>query len=168
MRVLIIGCGYVGFRSESSWSGKDMPSAASGTRRRARPASKALEQRLASLAGATGVSQQAHWNNPSRFMACSLAEVLKAVVTNIEKFEHQTWIEFAKCSTVECAWARQFVEAKTKAGKTYYTAIQALAYKWIRILHACWKKGVVYDEACCLKSLQQHHSPSGPTTQSKA
>ena len=54
------------------------------------------------------------------------------------QFDHQTWIEFAKCSTLECEWAREFVEAKKKAGKSYYTAIRALAYKWIRILCACF------------------------------
>jgi transposase len=194
-----------------------------------------LEQRLAGIAAATGVSQQAHWNNPNSFMACSLAEMLKAVTLRIEEaegqililaqqhpnrslaqsapgaatvleprlmtvlgthpeacasaqqmavrdgvaprrvqsgnscvisrrvakphFEHQTWIEFAKCSTLECQWARQFVEAKTKAGKSYYTAIRALAYKWIRILYACWKKGVDYDEARYLKALEKQSSP---------
>ena len=75
------------------------------------------------------------------------------------QFEHQTWIEFARCSTSECQWARQFVEAKTKSGKNYYTAIRALAYKWIRILWACWKQGVEYDEARYLTALQQHNSP---------
>jgi transposase len=194
-----------------------------------------LEERLAGIAAATGVSQQAHWNNPNSFMACSLAQMLKAVTTRVEEaegqililaqqhpnralaqsapgaaavleprlmavlgthpevcasaqqlavrdgvaprrvqsgnsclisrrlakpqFEHQTWIEFAKCSTLECPWAREFVEAKTKAGKSYYTAIRALAYKWIRILYACWKQGVAYDEARYLKALQKHSSP---------
>jgi transposase len=199
-----------------------------------------LEQRLAGIAAATGVSQQAHWNNPNSFMACSLAQILQAVTQRIAEaeeqililseqhpnrtlaqsapgaaavleprlmtvlgthpeacasaqqiavrdgvaprrvqsgnsclisrrlakpqFEHQTWIEFAKCSTLECQWARQFVEAKTKAGKSYYTAIRALAYKWIRILCVCWKKGVKYDEARYLKALQQHNSPHRPQT----
>jgi len=194
-----------------------------------------LQQRLAAVAQATGVSQQVHWNNPNSFMACSLAELLKAVVARIEaaqeqiqilaeqhpnyalarsvpgaaealeprlmtvlgtnpqacpsaqhlavrdgvaprriqsgnsclisrrlakpQFEHQTWIEFAKCSTLDCPWARQFVETKIKAGKTYYTAVRALAYKWIRILYACWEKGELYDEARYLKALQQHNSP---------
>ena len=196
---------------------------------------KGLEQRLADIAAVTGVSQQAHWNNPNSFMACSLAQILQAVTARLEEaerqililarqhpnrslaqsapgaataleprlmtilgthpaacasaqqlavrdgvaprrvqsgnsclisrrlakpqFEHQTWIEFAKCSTLECQWARQFVEAKTKAGKSYYTAIRALAYKWIRILCACWKQGVDYDEARYLTALQQHGSP---------
>lgn len=194
-----------------------------------------LEQRLSGIAAATGVSQQAHWNNPNSFMACWLAQMLNAVAARIAEaeeqimilaqqhpnralaqsapgaaavleprlmvllgthpeacasaqqmavrdgvaprrvqsgnpclisrrlakpqFDHQTWIEFAKCSTLQCQWARQFVEAKTKAGKSYYTAIRALAYKWIRILCACWKNGVIYQEARYLKALQQHSSP---------
>jgi transposase len=203
-----------------------------------------LEQRLAGIAAATGVSQQAHWNNPNSFMACSLAQMLKAVTTRIEEaegqililaqqhpnralaqsapgaatvleprlmtvlgtrpeacasaqqiavrdgvaprrvqsgnsclisrrlakpqFDHQTWIEFAKCSTLECQWARQFVEAKTKAGKSYYTAIRALAYKWIRILCACWKKGAIYEPARYLNALQQHGSPYRSQTGAQA
>jgi transposase len=75
------------------------------------------------------------------------------------QFWHQTWIEFAKCSVLQCSWARDFVEAKIKAGKTYYTAIRALAYKWIRILHACWQQGQIYDEATYLASLRKHRSP---------
>jgi len=75
------------------------------------------------------------------------------------QFLHQTWIEFAKCSVLQCPWARQFVEAKTKAGKSYYTAIRALAYKWIRILYACWKNGTTYEEATYLSSMKKNHSP---------
>jgi transposase len=81
------------------------------------------------------------------------------------QFDHQTWIEFAKCSTLQCDWARQFVEAKIKAGKTYYTAIRALAYKWIRILQACWKNGQTYDEAKYLQALKTHGSPHQIATQ---
>ena len=52
--------------------------------------------------------------------------------------------------------------AKTKAGKSYYTAIRALAFKWMRILHACWEAGTVYDEAQYLATLNKHHSPYHP------
>src|SRR5580658_9674712 len=48
-----------------------------------------LEQRLAGIAAATGVSQQAHWNNPNSFLACSLAQMLKAVTARIEEAEEQ-------------------------------------------------------------------------------
>jgi transposase len=75
------------------------------------------------------------------------------------QFEHQTWIEYAKSSLLTCAWARAFVEAKTKAGKSYYTAIRALAFKWIRIIHTCWQNGTVYDEAIYLAALKKSGSP---------
>jgi transposase len=75
------------------------------------------------------------------------------------QFEHQTWIEFAKSSTLDCAWAQEFVEAKKKAGKSYYTAIRALAYKWIRILHACWENGTIYQESTYLAALKKSGSP---------
>ena len=83
------------------------------------------------------------------------------------QFEHQTWIEFAQYSTFTCSWAREFVDAKIRAGKSYYTAIRALAYKWIRILYACWKAGTIYDEAKYLKTLQRHQSPYLPKTEAK-
>jgi hypothetical protein len=80
------------------------------------------------------------------------------------EFLHQTWIEYAKCSVNHCDWARAFVEAKTNAGKSYFTAIRALAYKWIRIVHVCWENGTVYDEAKYLQALKAHHSPYLPAT----
>ncbi len=85
------------------------------------------------------------------------------------QFEHQTWIEFAQSSTLDCDWAREFVAAKLKAGRSYYTAIRALAYKWIRILHACWENGTTYQESTYLAALQRTGSPyaiSQPPTRS--
>jgi transposase len=79
------------------------------------------------------------------------------------QFEHQTWIEFAKSSLLTCGWAQDFVAAKTKAGKSFYTAIRALAFKWIRIIHACWEQGTVYDEATYLAALKKNHSPYAST-----
>jgi len=78
------------------------------------------------------------------------------------QFLHQTWIEYAKSSTLQCPWAQAFVTAKTQAGKSYYTAIRALAVKWMRILHACWEAGTLYDEAQYLAALKKHHSPHYP------
>jgi len=75
------------------------------------------------------------------------------------QFEHQTWIEYAKSSLLTCGWARAFVETKTKEGKSYYTAIRALAFKWTRIIHACWENGTTYDEAIYLAALKKTGSP---------
>jgi transposase len=194
-----------------------------------------LEERLDSVAPAVAVTEDAAWNNPHSFMACAVADQLKAVIGRVEQieericviaqqhpnhalaqslpgaaavleprvmavlgtradaypsaqnlavrdgvaprriqsgnscliirrlakpqFEHQTWIEYAKSSLLTCAWARAFVEAKTNAGKSYYTAIRALAYKWIRIIHACWEQGTTYDEAIYLAALKKSGSP---------
>jgi len=79
------------------------------------------------------------------------------------QFDHQTWIEFSKATLPTCPWAREFVEAKQKAGRKYYTAIRALAYKWIRIVYACWKNGTVYDEAIYLAALKKANSPYATT-----
>jgi transposase len=204
---------------------------------------ESLQQRLGAIKDAVAVSTQVHWINPNSFMACALADQLKAVVARVDQLEehirilaeqhpnralaesvpgaaaaleprlmvalgthpencssaaklavcsgvaprrvqsgnsclttrrhakpqflHQTWIEFAKCSVLQCGWARDFVEAKTRAGKTYYTAIRALAFKWIRILHACWQQGRSYDEATYLASLRSHRSPYAGAPQSK-
>lgn len=203
-----------------------------------------LEDRLRRIAATVPVTTQPHWNNPHSFMACALADQLKALVDHMDQieerivvaaaqhpnqllaksvpgagpaleprlmvslgtqpercpcaaalavrsgvaprriqsgntcvihrrrakpqFEHQTWIEFAQHSTLRCVWAKEFLEAKIKSGKSYYTAMRALAYKWIRILHACWEKGEVYDEAKYLKALAQHHSPYSPKTEAQA
>lgn len=152
-----------------------------------------LERRLKSIAAAVPVSTQAHWNNPNSFMACALADQLKALVVRIEQLEeririlaeqhpneslaqslpgagaaleprlmvalgthpetseaaqilairsgvaprrvqsgnscvvrrriakpqflHQTWIEFAHCSVLQCAWARQFRCGQDQSGQ---------------------------------------------------
>lgn len=94
---------------------------------------------------------------PRRFQSGNTSVISRRLAK--PQFLHQTWIEFAKCSVLQCEWARQFVQAKRKAGKSYYSAIRALAYKWIRILHACWKSGTDYDEARYLQSLRKNHSP---------
>lgn len=196
---------------------------------------KGLEERLGQVAPAVAVTEDAAWNNPHSFMACAVADQLKAVIGRVKQieericvlaeqhpnyalaqslpgaaavleprliavlgtrtdayasaeklavrdgvaprriqsgnsclitrrlakpqFEHQTWIEYAKSSLLTCAWARAFVEAKTKAGKSYFTAIRALAFKWIRIIHACWENGIVYDEATYLAALKKSGSP---------
>jgi len=198
-----------------------------------------MEERLAKVAGSVSVSKEAAWNNPNSFMACALAQQLKAIVASVNsiqerikivaeqhpnralaeslpgaaavleprimavlgtnfaaldsaeelavrdgvaprriqsgkscvisrrrakpQFEHQTWIEFAKSSLLKCAWAQEFVETKQKEGKKYYTAIRALAFKWIRILYACWKNGTVYDEATYLAALKKAGSPYAAT-----
>ena len=42
----------------------------------------------------------------------------------------------------------------TDKGKKYHTIIRALAYKWIRILHKCWKERTPYNEDKYMETLK--------------
>jgi hypothetical protein len=77
-------------------------------------------------------------------------------------FEHQTWIEFAQTPRSAAPGPRSSSRSKSTTARLTITAVRALAYKWMRIIHACWEKGEVYDEARYLKALAQHHSRYGP------
>lgn len=63
------------------------------------------------------------------------------------KHDLQTFVEFARCSTFSCPWANAFFKAQRAKGKSANTAYRALAFKWIRIIHACIKAGALYDES---------------------
>ena len=43
-------------------------------------------------------------------------------------------------------------------GKSHYTAVRTLAYKWIRILFRCWQERVAYDDAHYLQTLERRGS----------
>jgi hypothetical protein len=45
-----------------------------------------------------------------------------------------------------------------KRGKGHNAAIRSLAFKWIRVLHRCWKDRRPYDEALYLQALKQRGS----------
>ena len=50
--------------------------------------------------------------------------------------------------------------AKQRAkGKGHQAALQALAFKWIRILYRCWVDRVPYDETRYLLTLEKRGSP---------
>jgi transposase len=70
------------------------------------------------------------------------------------KHDLQTFVEFARCSTFSCDWAKAFLDAQRAKGKSANTAYRALAFKWIRIIHACIKTDSLYDESK-IKSLYQ-------------
>lgn len=63
------------------------------------------------------------------------------------KYDRQTFHEFAQSSVLCCGWARKYYDAKRAAGKPAQVVYRALAFKWIRIIHTCWRKGELYDEA---------------------
>lgn len=69
------------------------------------------------------------------------------------KFVRQTFHEFAGSSIVWCDWAKAYYQHLRAHGKGRHAALRALAYKWIRIIYACWKNRALYDEQIFLKSL---------------
>ena len=62
-------------------------------------------------------------------------------------FLRQTLHEFARLSTVKCAWAKAHVETQRQRGKSYHTAVRSLAFKWLRILWRMWHDHLPYCEA---------------------
>jgi transposase len=75
------------------------------------------------------------------------------------KFLRQSLHEFAECSIRYCCWARAHYEAQRAQGKGHHVAVRAVAFKWIRILYACWKHRTPYDPQRYLQALQHRGSP---------
>lgn len=69
-------------------------------------------------------------------------------------FLHQTWVEFANCSVRQPGWARALYESKREAGLAHYEAVRAVAFKWTRVIFACWKTDQPYEEAVYLAALR--------------
>jgi transposase len=57
----------------------------------------------------------------------------------------QLFFQFARCSVRYCDWAREYFSVKRAAGKRAAVIYRALAFKWIRIIFACWKNHSAYD-----------------------
>jgi transposase len=74
------------------------------------------------------------------------------------KFLRQSFHEFAGCSIRSSCWAKRFDGAQLARGKTHHVAVRALAFKWIRILFACWKERVPYNEERYLQALKNRGS----------
>jgi hypothetical protein len=75
------------------------------------------------------------------------------------KFLRQSFHEFAAASIPHCAWAKAFYNSQRARNKGHHTAVRALAYKWIRILYACWKSRTPYNESLYLQSLKNRLAP---------
>ncbi len=71
------------------------------------------------------------------------------------KFLHQTVVEFAKCSLRFCPWAKLLYEDQLAKGKSRFSAIRMVAFKWIRILWRCWTQRVAYHETTYVLGLQR-------------
>lgn len=83
------------------------------------------------------------------------------------KFLRQTFHEHAQHSLVHSRWARAYYDLMRSKGVKHHAAIRALAFKWIRILHRCWKDRTNYNELRYSQRLSQRRSPllkfMGPT-----
>jgi hypothetical protein len=74
-------------------------------------------------------------------------------------FLRQTFHEFARCSVAHSAWAAAYYRMQRDRGKKHHAAIRALAFKWIRILYACWKGHSLYNEFTYVEQLRNKQSP---------
>jgi len=74
------------------------------------------------------------------------------------KFVRQTFHEFAGSSIVWCKWAKGYYQSMRERGKPHQAAVRALAYKWIRILFACWKHRTTYNDETFMQSLGRRGS----------
>ena len=74
------------------------------------------------------------------------------------KFLRQSFHEFAACSIRYCSWAEACYKTQRNRGKGHHAAVRAVAFKWIRILFACWKQRVPYDPQRYQQALQTRGS----------
>lgn len=74
-------------------------------------------------------------------------------------FLRQTFVEWAALTIPRSFWAAAFYRKQRAAGKTHQAALRALAFKWIRIIHHCWRTHRTYDESIYLNSLKKRGSP---------
>jgi transposase len=75
------------------------------------------------------------------------------------KFLRQTFHEYARVSIGHSVWARAFYEQQRARGHSRHQAIRTLAYRWIRVLYACWNNHTAYDESRYLQQLAMRGSP---------
>lgn len=62
-------------------------------------------------------------------------------------FLRQTFHEFAGWSIRYCRWAGLLYQRARAAGQSHNVAVRNVAFKWIRVLYACWRDRRPYDEA---------------------
>ncbi len=75
------------------------------------------------------------------------------------QFVHQTFHEFARCSTKSSIWAKAYYDMQRERGKSHHAALRSLAFKWIHIMFHCWQKRIEYDEEKYLEALRANNSP---------
>ena len=75
------------------------------------------------------------------------------------KFHRQTLIEWAGQTVTKSTWARAYYLQQRAKGAKRFTALRALAYKWLRIIFRCWQDRAPYDEARYIAGLKKAGSP---------
>jgi transposase len=78
---------------------------------------------------------------------------------NAPRFFHQTWVEWAGLSVQHSRWAKEFYEQAKARGKGRYTALRALAFKWMRVIARCIETKTDYNEELYIQSLKKRRSP---------
>ena len=73
-------------------------------------------------------------------------------------FLRQSFVEWANISKRQSYWAGLFYQQQRDKGLSHQAAVRALAFKWIRIMYACWKSGTLYDESTYLNALKRRGS----------
>jgi hypothetical protein len=59
----------------------------------------------------------------------------------------QACMQWAFCSLGRSGWARELYDRQRAAGKTHFTALRALANRWLGVLHHLLRTGEAYDAA---------------------
>jgi transposase len=74
-------------------------------------------------------------------------------------FLRQTVVEWVGSTIPRSYWAEAYYRQQRSKGRSHRVAVRALAFKWIRIIHRCWKTRTPYDESVYLKALKNRGSP---------
>ena len=127
------------------------------------------EQLAPRLAAAFGTDRKRFESAESVATRCGIAPVLrrsgKTATVHMRwacpKFLRQTFHEYARVSIGHSIWARAFYKQQRARGHGHHEAIRTLAYRWIRILYACWTSHTAYDEARYLQQLAMRGSTLG-------
>ena len=78
------------------------------------------------------------------------------------KFHRQTFLEWVGQTITKSIWSKAFYLQQKAKGVSHYTALRALAYKWIRIIWRCWQDRKPYCEKTYLCALKKTGSPLIP------
>lgn len=124
------------------------------------------EQLAPRLAAAFGTDRNRFDSAVNMAARCGIAPVLrrsgKTETVHMRwacpKFLRQTFHEYARVSIGRSAWARAFYKQQRARGHSHHETIRSLAYRWIRILYACWNNRTAYDETRYLQQLARRGS----------